>query len=96
MSTGFSFDFMGNKNFTPAAVARTGADSAADCLAEFAQVVDAAWYLHGSATLANITDTAASFDACVSACKDDDSCQFITYDYDSNQCFKKVADASTP
>jgi hypothetical protein len=91
MSTGFSFDYMGNKNFTPAAVARLGAESAADCLAEFAQMVDAAWYLNGAVALAKDT-SATTFDLCVKSCKDDDSCQFITYDYDTNECFKKAAD----
>lgn len=93
MSTGFSFDHMGNQNFTPAAVARLAADSAADCLAEFAQIVDTAWYLNGAAVLTQDTN-ATTFDACVAACKDDANCQFITYDYDSNQCFRKAASPS--
>jgi hypothetical protein len=94
MSTGFSFDHMGNQNFTPAAVARLAADSAADCLAEFAQIVDAAWYLNGAVSLAKDA-SATTFDACVTACKGDDNCQFITFDYDTNECFKKAASPSS-
>jgi hypothetical protein len=41
MSTGFSFDYLGqNRAFTPNPLARLGADSPADCLAEFAQIAD--------------------------------------------------------
>jgi hypothetical protein len=51
MSSGFSFDYQAqNQNFTPTVVARSGAESAADCLAEFAQINDAAWYMGGAAT----------------------------------------------
>jgi hypothetical protein len=98
MTTGFSFDYeAANQPFTPAAVARTGADSAADCLAEFAQIEDSAWYMGGSAALANITGSvsANTFDACVTACKGDDGCQYVTYDYDTKECFKKSAGSAS-
>lgn len=91
MSTGFSFDYLAvNQPFTPAPVARIGAASAADCLAEFAQVADGAWYMGGSAALTNLTGSIAdTFDACVAACKADDTCQYVTYDYDAKACFQK-------
>lgn len=83
MVTGFSFDYNGvNQNFTPAAVARQYADSPADCLAEFAQIADAAWQMGGLVTLTPVADV-ANFDACVTACKNNDNCQYITYDYDA-------------
>ena len=91
MATGFSFDYLAqNKNFTPAAVARTGAESPADCLAEFAQIADAAWQMGGSIVLPNVTGV-TTFDACVADCKGDANCQYITFDYDAtpNVCYKK-------
>lgn len=91
MSSGFSFDWAGTPQpFTPAPVARTGAASPADCLAEFAQIVDAAWYMGGAVSLTNATDSATTFDACVAACKASATCQYATFDYDSKQCFLKA------
>jgi hypothetical protein len=90
MSTGFSFDFQAtNQAFTPASVARSLADSAADCLAEFAQIEDSAWYLGGNATLTTVSG-ANTFADCVAACTG--TCQYITFDYDAaagSKCFKK-------
>jgi hypothetical protein len=91
MISGFSFDYLGtNFNFTPDTVARTGADSPADCLAEFAQIADLAWYLGGSVDMANVTG-ANTFAACVGDCKADASCQYVTFDYDTSNCTKKTA-----
>ena len=48
-SNGFSFDVMGsNQQFVPYTVSRVGADSPADCLAEFAQIMDDACECLGS------------------------------------------------
>jgi hypothetical protein len=94
MSVGFSFDFLAvNQPFTPAAVARVGAASAADCLAEFAQIEDAAWTMAG-ATL-NITDRASTFAACVADCKSNADCQFVTFNYNNNECWVKERTASS-
>jgi hypothetical protein len=94
MSTGFSFDYAGtNQAFTPASVARSLADSAADCLAEFAQIEDSAWYLGGTASMTNVTDVdVTDFETCVAHCKADGNCQYVTYDYDAVdiKCTKKV------
>ena len=99
MSVGFSFDYLAvNRPFTPASVARTGAGSAADCLAEFAQIEDAAWFMGGSVALSNITASlsANTFGACVDACQASPTCQYVTYDYDTQECFvKTVGTAST-
>lgn len=101
MTVGFSFDYLAqNKPYTPAPVARTGAASAADCLAEFAQIEDAAWYMAGDAALlTNVTDSVSSntFQACADFCKGSSTCQYITYDYETSQCFVKytVAGAQT-
>jgi len=95
MVTGFSFDYLGsNMNFTPAAVARSQADSPADCLAEFAQIADAAWQMGGdAASLVNVTAASSvnTFTGCVADCKADAACMYMTFDYDTNTCFKQVA-----
>jgi len=96
MTTGFSFDYLAvNQNFTPAAVARAGADSPADCLAEFAQIADAAWFLGGSVAMTNVTQASGvtTFDGCVADCKADGNCQYITFDYDAATCWKKAVTA---
>lgn len=93
--TGFSFDvFAKNQVYKPDIVARLGASSSADCLSEFGQIQDDAWFLGGSVALTEATAAAGSnmtFDACVQDCKADDSCQYITYRYRTSRCFKKTA-----
>lgn len=81
MTTGFSFDFLGNNEaFNPAPVARTGAASPADCLSSFAQIADSAWYMGGNATMEDVS-SATSFELCTAACTTD--CMYVTYDYDT-------------
>lgn len=96
MTTGFSFDYLAqNQQFTPAAVARLGADNAGDCLAEFAQIVDSAWYLGGATTTVSSANT---FDDCVTDCKGDATCQYITFDYEAaanSKCLKKTKGSGT-
>jgi hypothetical protein len=85
---GFYFDYLAvNHNFSPAVVARPGAVSAADCLAEFAQIEDVAWYMGGSLAMASAG--AATFEGCVSACKDEGACEYLTFDYVAQQCWLK-------
>lgn len=86
MSVGFSFDYKSvNQAFTPNSVARLGAETGADCLAEFAQIVDAAWWLPGAN--ASAVAGVSTFGDCVDACTGD--CQFVTFDYNDNTCYKK-------
>ena len=95
MTVGFSFDYNGtNQAFAPAPVARNGSDNAGDCLAAYAQVEDGAWFLGGSASLTSV-GAATTFQACVDACSADDSCQYVTFDYDANTCQKKVDGSGT-
>lgn len=90
IARGFYFDYQAvNQNFTPAAVARPGAASTADCLAEFAQIGDFAWYMAGSSTMEIVP--VSTFDACVDNCKTDAACQYLTYDYNINECYKKTS-----
>lgn len=97
-----------NHLFKPAVVAPAGAASTGDCLAQFAQIADTAWSL-GSVTdmstvpNADLTGTTvdARFGSCVSKCKSDDNCQFITFDYAAlglaTQCYKRApAPPSSP
>jgi hypothetical protein len=97
--TGFSFDYLAqNQPFTPLPVARAEASSAADCLAEFAHIEDAAWYLPVPDALLTTVSSATDFDACVAACKAAGDCQFVTYNYDGtsgNKCFLKKTEASS-
>lgn len=82
----YSYDWQNQNDVWGAPVAaRLGADNAADCLAQYAQIVDGAWYLPltgltGVTTTSNIT----SFSDCVALCTD--SCQFVTYDYRKREC----------
>lgn len=70
--------------------ARMGADNAGDCLAQYMQVVDGAWYLPVTAMIGTTVQTnITTFDACVALCQD--SCQFVTYDYRTLECFVRGA-----
>lgn len=87
--TGYSFDYLANNLiFAPDLVARSGADTASHCLAEFAQIMDVAWFVGGNATMTMASD-ATSFAACVAKCKSNPACQYITYDYDASICWVK-------
>jgi len=91
ITPGYFFDYLAiNRNFSPAVVARPGAVSAADCLAEFGQISDVAWYMGGSVAMATVS-SASTFAACVDACKADTDCQYITFDYVTSQCSKRTA-----
>lgn len=82
-----------NKQFVPDVVSRAMAETASDCLAEFAQVVDAAWFMGGSVALTPVPGI-SSFGDCIDSCRSDASCEYITYDYEvaaGSGCFKKTA-----
>lgn len=90
-NTGFSFDFLAvNRLFQAPVVARMYADSPADCLNEFNQVMDAAWQMGGTAQMTPVA-AANTFEGCVEDCKADNSCQYITFDYDTSACSKRAA-----
>lgn len=80
-----------NRPYIPPVVARTRAESQGNCLAGFAQIGDPAWYLGGAAPMVEVTNlTGSLFDACASNCFADKDCQYITFDYTTNKCFKKA------
>lgn len=98
VQTGFSFDHLAvNQNFSTTVVARARASSPADCLLEFGQLADVAWFMGGAAALTRVT-TAGTFAACVADCKADRACEYLTFDYNapvaSARCYKKVNTAA--
>lgn len=81
MTQGFAFDYRGTSvDYAPGSIARSGASTASDCLAEFAQIVDVAWWLNSTATPA-ASAAAADMTACAATCMG--SCMFVTLDYES-------------
>jgi hypothetical protein len=73
--------------FKPDVVARRGAQSAGECLAEFAQMGDTAWYMGGTAAMELVSSV--GFDGCVATCKVVCDCQYVTYDYNTAMCHMK-------
>jgi hypothetical protein len=92
---GYFFDYDGTKMFKPAVVSRLGAESLGDCLAEFAQVGDTAWYMGGDVTMTPVLvsdgDIDLQFLDCVSKCTAAAKCQYITFDYTTGTCSMKAA-----
>lgn len=106
ITNGFTFYYRGNQSsFVPAVVSRLGAESSADCLAEFAQINDAAWFLGGTARL-NKVNNIASFNDCVESCRTTATCQYASYNYEASlaadnvtfvpECLIKTANMSAP
>jgi hypothetical protein len=95
-STGFSYSWqMGNDLFVAQAVAAIGADSAWDCVSEFAQFGDSAWYLPTLDDIGmNVTTNVDTFASCVAKCREPD-CQYATYDYRARTCYIRIAEAPT-
>jgi hypothetical protein len=89
-NTGFSFQWrMQNDLFVAQPVAAIGADSSWDCVSEFAQLSDAAWYIPTAGNTAmNVTTNIDTFVACVALCKDD--CEYVTYDYVARTCYVRI------
>lgn len=84
-SGGFTFDFaQSTNNYAPGSVARPGATSVSDCLAEFTQVEDNVWSLPSNLTAT--PDAADSLEGCTAACAEDADCMFVTFNYASDSC----------
>lgn len=84
ISNGFAYYYRGNQtSFIPAVVTQVGADSPGACLAEFAQLMDAAWFIGGSVQLEKVSGV-SSFEACVKACRTTDDCQYVNYNYEAS------------
>lgn len=89
----YSFDWKRNNDiFAPRTVARQGAISSIDCVSEYTQYVDGAWFLPVSSNVATtVTNNVDTFQACVDVCSRTASCQFVTYDYVNKSCTVRVA-----
>lgn len=89
---GFSFDWnMQNDLFVPRTISRIGASSSVDCLSEYTQLVDGAWYLPLSSSFGvSTTPNVASFSACVDLCSTS-GCQLVTYDYREQTCTQRMS-----
>lgn len=100
-ATGFSFEWMMNQDtYQSRAVAIDGAASAGECLSEFAQIVDGAWYIEmgplpgmsqltafdtqSPANPVNTNTSANTHAECMSQCVG--NCMFATFDYRNKRC----------
>jgi hypothetical protein len=75
---------------TPPLAAPAGAQLSLDCLAEFAQIVEDAWWLpttDNSSTV--ITPGVSTFEECVAQCNASVACQYATYDYEADTCYMR-------
>lgn len=73
--------------FVPKTVSRDGASTSVDCLAEFCQYQDGAWYLPLQSDIAtNVSLNVQTFADCVALCPASSSCQLVTYDYVAKSC----------
>jgi hypothetical protein len=68
-------------------LSKLGASSAADCLTEFSQLIDHAWYLPLKSTKGTVVvNNVPNFVECVKGCERDSECQFVTYNYVTKSC----------
>lgn len=90
-TTGYHFEWnLGDDLFQAPAIAKPSANSSTDCVAQFGQLQDGAWYLPLQSEK-NVTKTTESnFAACAARCTENSPtgspCQFATYDYVSSEC----------
>lgn len=90
---GFSFDWDKNNDvFVPRILSKQGASSPGDCLTEFGQLIDGAWYLPLRSDVATFISDVQSFEACVALCQPNSQCQFVTYDYVAKTCTVRNGD----
>jgi hypothetical protein len=75
-----------NEVYGPTALAKAGASGPTDCVAEFAQLADGAWWLPLTANAGVELSSQASFADCVQQCRSQSDCQLVTYDYSNSQC----------
>ena len=95
MTTTYVFAYKGTLNsFTARAVTVPFANCKADCLAEYAQIVDRAWSL--PATSGWVTYSANDIESCSTGCTNDILCQFVTFDYATRSCQHRRAAPSPP
>lgn len=82
-----------NDVFASRTVARWGATSSLDCLSEFYQLVDGAWFLPLQSDAATrVTQNVQLFADCVALCPAGSDCQFVMYDYMAKTCTVRFRD----
>lgn len=81
---------MQNDLFQARAVSKPLASSALDCVAEYSQIQDGAWYIDMPATdpYSVVFSSVNTFADCVAKCQNDTTnpCEFATYDYVAQTC----------
>lgn len=79
--------------FTPKTVARIGASTPMECLAEYSQMIDGTYYLELSSDEGvTKTEQVPDFASCVALC-DAAKCQLVSYDYINRACYVRVSQA---
>jgi hypothetical protein len=88
VTIGYSFSWnLQNDLFMPQTVSRSAASGPVDCLSEYSQLKDGAWFLPLSRTEGtNVTAGVPTFADCVAVCSSDKECQLLTYDYRAQTC----------
>jgi hypothetical protein len=91
----FSYDYSGVDDiFTPQTTSKPFSTSQADCVADFSQTVEGAFYLDlqegaGFATIAG----RENLQSCVQECRDNANCTAATFDYASLECWNWTPDS---
>lgn len=82
----------GNDLFIPQTISRPGASSPIDCLSQFSQLVDGAFYLPlSSSDGTTLVRDVPTFAECVALCNTT-NCQYVTYAYVAKTCTVRVAE----
>jgi hypothetical protein len=85
----FNYDYNGKDDiFTPETTSKPYSTSQADCVADFSQTVEGAFYLDLQAGEGYATVTASeNLQSCVQNCRDSATCIAATFDYSSLECW---------
>jgi hypothetical protein len=77
--------------YTSRTVSRAGAAAATECLSEYSQMTDGAFYIPLSSDVGvTVTPSVTTFAECVNMC-DQADCQLVTYDYKLQECSVRVS-----
>ena len=76
-----------NDVFSPRTISRERASNSLDCVSEFMQLGDGAWWLPIQADNSTaVTPNVLTFAECVAQCPAGSDCQLVTYDYIKQTC----------
>lgn len=92
----FSYDYQGVDDiFTPQITSKPYSDSQADCVADFSQTVEGAFYLdlQAGAGFTQVTGK-ENLQSCVQDCRESATCLAATFDYASLECWEWAPDTS--